>query len=230
MFDLFDTFFDTDFIESMIKSPAHYTKSEAVRAIKRLSSTGKKRTLHGFAESYIGDFEGAFREAVGEMGILAHAGRIETHTVHGRDYMGKYTNDYQRNEWDFLVYSLVLYMMDRKLTIPVLLLDNVLVDQINEAARDFGYSDIYKTYNPLRFCINPSVVKDYNKLNLSDEEKELVKKAMQDREEYIKADERISAEELEKERAEAPESELPHWMQVVHEANMAEDEEESEED
>ena len=195
----------------------HYTRKEAIRAIKRLEKSGKKHTLHEFAKLYDDDFEEVFREAVGEVGIETYAFDLERHVTCGTEWAGNFTNGLQRDVWDFKVYSLVLYMKDRDLMLPISLLDNELVDELNAASKDFGYKTLYKMHNPLRVCINPSKKVNINKLDLSEEEMELVENAKKECALYTEKSKKINEEKIEAERAEIDYGELPHWMKVVHE-------------
>ncbi len=199
-----------------------YTRKEAIRAIKKFEKSGKKHTLHDFAKLYDDDFEEVFREAVGEIGIETYAFDLERHITRGTEWAGNFTNDLQRDIWDFKVYSLVLYMKDRDLMLPVSLLDNELVDELNVAAKDFGYKTLYKKHNPLRVCINPSKKVKLSKLDLSEEEIELIEVAKKECAAYIEKSEKIDKEKYEAERAEVDYGELPHWMKVVHEKYLEE--------
>ncbi len=203
-----------------------YTRKEAIRAIKRLEKSGKKHTLHDFAKLYDDDFEDVFREAVGEIGIETYAFDLERHITKGTEWAGNFTNGLQRDIWDFKVYSLVLYMKDRNLMLPVSLLDNELVDELNKAAKDFGYKALYRTHNPLRVCVNPAKKVNICKLDLSEEEVEMIEKARKECDAYIKKSEKINEEKYEAEREEIDYGELPHWMKVVHEQYMQECDEE----
>ncbi len=202
-----------------------YTRKEAIRAIKRLEKSGKKHTLHDFAKLYDDDFEEVFREAVGEIGIETYAFDLERHITHGTDWAGNFTNGLQQDVWDFKVYSLVLYMKDRDLMIPVSLLDNELVDELNSAARDFGYKALYRKHNPLRLCINPAKKVKLSKLDLTDDEIEMIEAARKECASYIEKSEKINEEKYEAERAEVDYGEIPHWMKVVHEKFLEEAEE-----
>lgn len=202
-----------------------YTRKEAVKAIKRLEQARKKRSLHNFAKLYDDDFEEAFREAVGEIGIETYAFDLERHITRGTEWAGNYTNNLQRDVWDFKIYSLVLYMKDRNLMLPVSLLDNELVDELNVASKDFRYKTLYKQHNPLRVCLNPSKKVNISKLDLSEEEVELVEIAKKECAAYIEKSEKINKEKYEAEQAAVDYGELPHWMRVVHEKYLEEHDE-----
>lgn len=200
----------------MSEKSKYYTRKDAVKIIRRLEKSGKKHTLHNFAKLYDGDFEEAFREAVGKVGIETYAYDLERHITRGAEWAGDYTNNLQRDIWDFKVYSLVLYMKDRELKIPLSLLDNELVDELNMASNDFGDDILYIKYNPLRICINPSKKVDLGKFGLSEEEHELIEVARKERAAYIENSEKIDEEKIKSEREEIDYGEVPHWMKVVH--------------
>ncbi len=109
--------------------------------------------------------------------------------------------------------------------LPISLLDNELVDELNIASKDFGYKTLYKKHNPLRVCINPSKKVNISKLDLSDEELELMETARKECAAYIEKSKQIDEEKLEAERAAIDYGELPHWMRVVHEKYLEECEE-----
>lgn len=194
-----------------------YSKKEAIRAVKRFEKSGKRHTLHDFAKAYNGDFEDVFREAVGEMGIECYAYTLERIITHGKNWAGNTTNELQRDRWDFEVYSLALYMIDRDHFLPLLLLDNELIASLNMAANDLGYDAIYTKNNPLRVCINQSKQMSLNKFKFTDEETALVQKAKEECKEYLGRSEKIeqSKAECEREKMEG-DMQVPHWMQVVH--------------
>ena len=217
------------------------TIEEAAIKLRKAWKAGKEDQVKEIKKNCKKDFEKVVRKAFNEDEIESNAYDLEYTITRGSVWLGDTVNGFQKDASIFHVLCLVLYMIDNERFIPQSLVDYRLAVAINKAAEMMGYEDIYEfeinedgkyvipKSEKLKKCLNAAKKIDIDKMRVSDEEKEALKEAEQERIDYLSQfgtftydDVEDDEEEDEDDDEEKPmtfefDPDLPLWMNKMHE-------------